>query len=160
MRQSFPATSQRCATRPGCLDSAWGFVWKQRGATRPDGCAALASGNRLIPQAEGASSTPDWEFEFSEIFRKPVLGIQNDLFGRSGRPFWEPGTPSWELWEPNRAPGPPQWCVRYGPGSPPEAEINCFTKGKQRILRKPTRTGPASKRLPTPPNAPVPLSQI
>ena len=156
MRQSFPATSQRCATRPGLLDSAWGFVWKQRGATRPDGCAARASGNRLIPQAEGASSTPDWEFEFSEIFPKILSGTQNDPLGRSGRPFWEPGTPSWEPWEPNRARGP-QGCVRHGPGSPPEIEISCFILGKQRTLKRRTRPNPCVQ---TPPNAPGPLSQI
>ena len=157
MRQSFPATSQRCATPPGLLDSAWGFVWKQRGATRPDGCAALASGNRWIPQAEGASSTPDWEFGFSEILPKTLSGTQSDPLGRSGRPFWEPGTPSWELWEPNRAPGPPQGCLRYGPGSPPEDEIGCFIKVKQRILRKRTRPGPCPQMRP---NAPGPLIQI
>ena len=150
MRQSFPATSQRCATRPGLLDSAWSFVWKQRGATRPDGCAALASGNRLMPQAEGASSTPDWEFGFSEILPKTLLGTQNDPLGRSGRSFWEPGIPFWELWEPNPAPEPPQGCGTYGPGSPPEAEIIGFTIGKQGILKKPTSPCPASQRLPTP----------
>ena len=56
----------------------------------------------------------------------------------------------WDLWDPNRAPRPPQGCARYGPGCPPEAEIGCFTMRQQKILRKPTRPGPAYQRLQTP----------
>ena len=127
--QAFDATSRRCvehtgleacrcARRPGWLNAAWSFEWKLRGATRPDLDTALTSGNRLMPRAEGASSTPDWKFEFSETFRKNLLGTQNDPLGRSGRSCREPQRPFLEPWESIPGPGPPQGCVTYGSGVP------------------------------------------
>ena len=84
-----------------------------------------------------------------------IFGIRRSP-ERSQTPLGDPKYPLGDrrklhlgLLEPNPAPGPPQGCVRYGPGSPPEAEIGCFSIGKRRILRKPTRTGLVHKCAPT-----------
>ena len=57
--QSFPATKQRRATRPGMLNPFWSFESRLRGAARPDGHTVLAFGNRFLQRGKGARRAPD-----------------------------------------------------------------------------------------------------
>ena len=152
------------------LSPDWIFESRPRGATRPDGHAALELGSPLMPRAKvrGAPRTVEFSLycEFGICLLRLGFKILVRRYDRNFSPqfcesltrkhemlhiwttlecLWYPKTPLWELWDPNPAPRPPRgrWPIR---------------QSRESVVNSGLDEGPAC--APMRPNAPGPLTQI